>query len=232
MALIKCPECGKDVSSEAENCIHCGYSIKKYLQQQIYEEEIKRLAEKILPCEFKVPAPRVKVCIKCTRPFSSILSSFRKPTCKCGLPGVEVDYQERYGGAGHLPTAAYILESCVIPRNIGDLESEEYQSYVNDLYRQLERGGRKNERTPPDPQYFGWEPTPEVFGYAEQTMLELHSTTPKTQDIYSPQCPICGSYDLSQITPLQKAGKIFVWGVYAAGDMSKTWKCNNCGSKF
>lgn len=29
MALIKCPECGKNVSSEAPACPHCGYPIKK-----------------------------------------------------------------------------------------------------------------------------------------------------------------------------------------------------------
>ena len=28
MALIKCPECGKEISSESEMCIHCGYPIK------------------------------------------------------------------------------------------------------------------------------------------------------------------------------------------------------------
>lgn len=26
MALVKCPECGKDLSSEARGCPHCGYS--------------------------------------------------------------------------------------------------------------------------------------------------------------------------------------------------------------
>ena len=29
MALLKCPECGRDVSSEADVCIHCGYPLKK-----------------------------------------------------------------------------------------------------------------------------------------------------------------------------------------------------------
>lgn len=29
MACITCPECGKEVSSEAKNCIHCGYPLKK-----------------------------------------------------------------------------------------------------------------------------------------------------------------------------------------------------------
>ena len=29
MALVKCPECGKEISSEADVCIHCGFPIKK-----------------------------------------------------------------------------------------------------------------------------------------------------------------------------------------------------------
>ena len=29
MALIKCPECGKEISDSADKCIHCGYPIKK-----------------------------------------------------------------------------------------------------------------------------------------------------------------------------------------------------------
>ena len=27
MALIKCPECGKDISDKAVSCIHCGYPL-------------------------------------------------------------------------------------------------------------------------------------------------------------------------------------------------------------
>lgn len=29
MALITCPECGKEVSDQAQNCIHCGFPLKK-----------------------------------------------------------------------------------------------------------------------------------------------------------------------------------------------------------
>ena len=28
MALIKCPDCGKEVSDKANACIHCGYPIE------------------------------------------------------------------------------------------------------------------------------------------------------------------------------------------------------------
>lgn len=37
MALIKCPECGKEVSDKAEVCIHCGYPLK--LQEAAKEED-------------------------------------------------------------------------------------------------------------------------------------------------------------------------------------------------
>ncbi|MEE1285087.1 MAG: zinc ribbon domain-containing protein, partial [Acutalibacteraceae bacterium] len=29
MALIKCPECGKEISDTAKNCINCGYMLKE-----------------------------------------------------------------------------------------------------------------------------------------------------------------------------------------------------------
>ena len=34
MALIKCPECGKEVSSTAPSCIHCGYVFQEKEKQQ------------------------------------------------------------------------------------------------------------------------------------------------------------------------------------------------------
>lgn len=47
-----------------------------------------------------------------------------------------------------------------------------------------------------------------------------------------PRCPICQSTNLSKITTTKKATKIGLFGILGAGDISKTWKCNNCGSKF
>ena len=54
------------------------------------------------------------------------------------------------------------------------------------------------------------------------------SYTPKN----TPKCPICQSTNLSKITTVQKAGKIALFGIFGMGDNGKTWRCNNCGSKF
>lgn len=47
-----------------------------------------------------------------------------------------------------------------------------------------------------------------------------------------PKCPICGSTSLSKITNAHKASKILMFGIFGMGDNGKTWRCNNCGSKF
>lgn len=50
--LINCPECGKEMSSEAKQCIHCGFPIQNYLKRreqeklrQIKEENDRKLRE-------------------------------------------------------------------------------------------------------------------------------------------------------------------------------------------
>lgn len=35
MALIKCAECGKEISDSAKTCIHCGYKLKKKKEKKI-----------------------------------------------------------------------------------------------------------------------------------------------------------------------------------------------------
>jgi len=46
MALIKCPECGKDnVSSTAVSCPNCGFNVKQHLLQQ-YQAKQKRILDK------------------------------------------------------------------------------------------------------------------------------------------------------------------------------------------
>ena len=47
-----------------------------------------------------------------------------------------------------------------------------------------------------------------------------------------PKCPICGSENLTRLTTMKKAAKIALVGIYGLENCGKTWKCNNCGSKF
>lgn len=48
MSLISCPECGKEISDKAENCIHCGYPISK--------SEEKKVISDCIYCKSKINA--------------------------------------------------------------------------------------------------------------------------------------------------------------------------------
>lgn len=64
-----------------------------------------------------------------------------------------------------------------------------------------------------------------------QAKAEEQAKQQKAQNV--PKCPICGSTNLTKITVTKKAIKTGLFGIFGAiDDAGKTWKCNDCGSKF
>lgn len=49
---------------------------------------------------------------------------------------------------------------------------------------------------------------------------------------FLPHCPACNSTKLTKISAAKKATKIGLFGIFGAGDLGKTYQCNNCGVKF
>lgn len=47
-----------------------------------------------------------------------------------------------------------------------------------------------------------------------------------------PKCPTCGSTNVEKISGANKVGKAVLFGVLAAGSISKTFHCKNCGYKW
>lgn len=47
-----------------------------------------------------------------------------------------------------------------------------------------------------------------------------------------PHCPTCGSTNVEKISGANKVGKALLFGVLAAGSISKTFHCKNCGYKW
>lgn len=45
MALIKCPECGKEISDKSKACIHCGYPLDRTAKENITLSEPAKLPE-------------------------------------------------------------------------------------------------------------------------------------------------------------------------------------------
>lgn len=47
-----------------------------------------------------------------------------------------------------------------------------------------------------------------------------------------PRCPICHSSQIHKISATNKVTSALTFGLFAAGHVSKTFKCNTCGAKF
>ena len=47
-----------------------------------------------------------------------------------------------------------------------------------------------------------------------------------------PKCPTCGSTNIQKISASSKVGKVVLFGIFAAGAVSKTFKCKNCGYQW
>lgn len=76
MALINCPECGKEVSDKAKVCINCGYPIYEYVLEQ---KEVKEI--KINSGEIKKEIPiRDNICPNCGNEISPVF----RVCSKCG----------------------------------------------------------------------------------------------------------------------------------------------------
>ena len=48
MTLIRCPECGKEISDSAKTCVECGYPIKKYRNNTSFINIFESINKKIL----------------------------------------------------------------------------------------------------------------------------------------------------------------------------------------
>lgn len=46
------------------------------------------------------------------------------------------------------------------------------------------------------------------------------------------ECPYCHSKNVKKISTTSKIGSVALFGVFAAGKVSKEWHCNNCKSDF
>lgn len=69
----------------------------------------------------------------------------------------------------------------------------------------------------------------------EKYMSKINQEAQKILDKQNciPKCPICGSTNIKKITMTTRAVKTATFGIAGAvDDAGKTYKCDNCGSKF
>lgn len=102
MSLIKCPECGKEISDKASVCIGCGFPISEYVKAQ--KESLKNKTQDVQPEE-----PVKNSVEQMTDKYQNVIQHYRNVKCPvCG--GIKFDGYGYCESCGH--QALFRCPSC------------------------------------------------------------------------------------------------------------------------
>lgn len=231
MALVKCPECGREkVSDSAEACPDCGYGIKAHFEEIKQEEERK---EQIRKAE---EAKRIAEIEAKTRKEERIKSvpALEKPQLKapivtlgisalCFLLGVlqlsesewEAERSIAHGnGDPHFYGILYIVIGIGLVCYGIHLFSKRMETYklsktnLEEYQRQVIREQD-----------------------LEMASLQAAAAARAREEAMKPECPYCHSHNTAKITATAKAMNTAMFGVLGQ-KRNYQWHCNKCRSDF
>lgn len=215
MALVKCPECGREnVSDSAESCPDCGYGIKKHYEDikkkqeeeernKLFEEEYKK-REEARQVELEVRAQSVY--IPSHRPIMTawqvggvvaIVLGILMIICRLRLFAIIlIGYGVIliYGEMDNLHSRQKIYDD-----NIHDLDT-----YRKEMVKQQD---------------------------FENAVMRMAQNMKTNANSYGVKCPYCQSTNVKKISITSRAVSVGAVGV-ASGKIGKQWHCNNCKADF
>lgn len=261
MALIKCPECSKDISDKAPACIHCGFPLSSLKnttnienkneiipQKEENNSSIKSDAYSLELIDYGDKKIQVAVALKNALNINDADALKLVANAPCYL----VEKKSEHILAPLLKK----LDSLPI----------EYKLYCNGkekihkLKSQITKLSQPTTKTN-STAYSQKINCPQCgvliaettricpncgFGGIASYLLELerekrlksknysHNVdTYSTQNITNnvPRCPTCQSTNIKKISGLSKAGSVAMWGIFSR-KVHKQWHCNNCGSEW
>lgn len=209
MALIKCPECGRDnVSDTAETCPQCGYGIKKHFdkiredqekRKRQLEEELKQKNEYQGKLD-KIQTPN-KPHLGGLFYFSLIWIAFWIIAIKLTSSDFDVDYAAIYGDVFLIIIGIGLL-----------IVSVTSLSKKKAMYALSQKDFIKYQET--------------YLSEKEQKQAELEAFK-ESRTKSSPVCPVCGSKKTTRITTANRMVSVGMVGI-ASSQIGKQYKCLNC----
>lgn len=249
MALIPCPECGKEISSRAEICVHCGFPFKRFQEElseekQLNEEQmehelamqaaIERVGRAVAPVPLSIVQDlSVRLSNGPARQFSvkSIDSAlWTGAGCKCYL----VDTSgARIGGKNA------VWEIVSEDERDGEIFLTIYEKNPLQKYKVL----RVEVIAPGDATVYGLEERTKLLERMAHRMKSKEEEGGAQEMKFSsvPVCPRCGSKSIQVMKKGFSAGNAALGGILlgplgvlagAAGGNEIERVCMNCGHKF
>ena len=210
MALVKCPECGKEsISDAAATCPSCGYGIKEHFdlirQKETFDEE-KRKKQERLQNELEKELEKIDVM---PRPYKPSLSSFLFD--KTNWPVLLFGF---FALIWLLLAVLYILIGeaegiiCLFVGGFfgvftyvnGNDTVERYEKWISDLKKQK---------------------------FEVQKSSVPVETVPTPQSTHIFKCPKCGSINVKRISNTSRAISVELMGL-ASSKIGKQYECKDC----
>ena len=232
MALIKCPDCGKEVSNRAPACIHCGCPLK-------VECDTKQTTEVVEEKEaiHKNDPSKCRACKTCGRIyFNPTTHGFQNDYCieckSCHMPAelLEIDYPliefaERVGF--NLETGKFVTFNDAVLKRTHALERELYERLVSDwptLNKNCQSYRLNMENLYADGKGAAHK---KIEVDAQLNAIKAQSASNTTSNIPKKvRCPRCRSESIATIN----RGYSLFWGFIGSGSPMNV--CQACGHKF
>ena len=209
MALVKCPECGREnVSDNAESCPDCGYGIKAHFdkikeEERAQQEELEKQKQHEERLKAVVPPEKPKLSIGFI--IYVILASVGIYHMSASLNSVLIWLLEMFTFV--LIPIWFYKWSYNDTKAKYELSQKNFDEYRRQVVEQYEEGERRR--------------------LEEQKEKEAEELA-KAQ---GPECPYCHSHNLQRITTTSRVVSVGVAGL-ASKKIGKQWHCNNCNSDF
>lgn len=210
MSLIKCPNCGKDISKLASVCPNCGRNTNN--RQLKSPDETYMEFCPICAADSKRSKPR-SIPLSTSRYHNESVGNDSQPY-RCSLCGELVKPLRTKYDLSHYMSVAKEMYG----------HEDEYMEVILEEIKQNPLFSEKKYRA-----------TKQKFKEESDALLKqksneyFQSKSVTVQNV--PKCPTCGSTNIEKISTLSKAA-----GAYMFGLLSKTarsqFKCKNCGYKW
>lgn len=225
MAIIKCPECGKEISNTVSTCIHCGFQLAEHFSKLQAQDELqKELDEKLRSVENMV-APDKPNYFEGAGLCMFIMFLFMGGGMFICWLHIDLVLSDTSGMPGFfavgllLITVALFLIRRIInrcKRNIADYK----QKIENwDEYKETEKERIISE-------YKVYSENINKYGNRDGKPMIV---TQKDEHVM--KCPACGSTEVKKISTVKKVVSTELLGL-ASSDIGKQMVCEKCGYKF
>lgn len=225
MALIKCPECGREnVSSSAVACPDCGFGIREYSEQLEYENHRKN----VIVCPY---------CGNITGfPTSNVGSkeyeSMQCSRCKNQMVHIDFTVDEFVKTVNYDAVGMASEDVTVFHKASEKLDYKELERLRNKIFYEYVEPMGKLEK---DTKHYKWS----LVEIGEMDSEEYHNLiissprnfSPVQPKENTPKCPYCGSTDLKKLSSLDRGLSTFMWGL-GSNKIGKTYECRKCKSTF